>query len=252
MTSGDSSAKTGPGSQRARPSAPLTLGGLTPLSASDYPGRLAVVLFCRGCPWRCGYCHNAHLQDASSGPELSWADAEGFLRRRVGLAEAVVFSGGEPTAQSGLGEAMRRARELGFLVGLHTAGPYPQRLAEVLPLADWVGLDVKAPFDEYEAVTGVPDSGGAVRESLRRLLAFGVDHECRTTVHPARLDAARLERLTDELWSLGVRRHALQAFRAVGCVDGALNAVDAAATARLIESVRPPARAPAGWLLVRA
>ncbi|MEX0638685.1 MAG: anaerobic ribonucleoside-triphosphate reductase activating protein, partial [Burkholderiales bacterium] len=36
----------------------LRVGGLTRLSAADYPGKLAAVVYCQGCAWRCGYCHN--------------------------------------------------------------------------------------------------------------------------------------------------------------------------------------------------
>ncbi len=39
----------------------LHVGGLTPLSTTDWPGMLAAVVFCQGCPWRCGYCHNPDL-----------------------------------------------------------------------------------------------------------------------------------------------------------------------------------------------
>ena len=45
---------------------PLRVGGLTRLSTADYPGELAAVVFCQGCPWRCGYCHNPHLIPALS------------------------------------------------------------------------------------------------------------------------------------------------------------------------------------------
>ena len=38
-----------------------------------------------------------------------------------------MFSGGEATLQAALPEAMRRVRAMGFKVGLHTAGPYPER-----------------------------------------------------------------------------------------------------------------------------
>ena len=34
--------------------AELKVGGLTPFSATDYPGKLAAVVFVQGCPWRCG------------------------------------------------------------------------------------------------------------------------------------------------------------------------------------------------------
>ena len=46
------------------PASALRLGGLTPLTTIDFPGRLAAVLYCQGCPWRCGYCHNPELLDA--------------------------------------------------------------------------------------------------------------------------------------------------------------------------------------------
>ncbi|UUZ52466.1 hypothetical protein LP419_23705 [Massilia sp. H-1] len=40
----------------------LRVGGVTPFTATDYPGLLSAVVFVQGCPWRCGYCHNPHLQ----------------------------------------------------------------------------------------------------------------------------------------------------------------------------------------------
>ena len=158
----------------------LTLGGLTRLSASDYPGKLAAVVFCQGCAWRCGYCHNAHLQPRRGREEIAWSDVLAFLQRRRGLLDAVVFSGGEPTLQAGLAPAMREVKALGFLVGLHTAGIVPRRLAEVLPLVDWVGMDVKAPFDRHERVTGVRGSARRARASRALVLASGVACEFHT------------------------------------------------------------------------
>ena len=72
----------------------LRVGGLTRLSASDYPGKLAAVVFCQGCAWRCGYCHNPELQPARGAYEIPWADVLAFLEKRRGLLDAVVFSGG--------------------------------------------------------------------------------------------------------------------------------------------------------------
>ena len=106
----------------------LRVGGLTPLSASDYPGKLAAVVFCQGCAWRCHYCHNAHLLGRRGSGEIGWPQVTAFLERRKGLLDAVVFSGGEPTLQAGLGAAMREVKALGYLVGLHTAGIVPRRL----------------------------------------------------------------------------------------------------------------------------
>ena len=208
-----------------RPPAHLKVGGLVPFTATDYPGLLATVLFVQGCPWRCGYCHNPHLQPRTADSPLDWNDdVLAFLRRRVGLIDGVVFSGGEPTMDPGLGAAIRQARELGYKIGLHTGGTHPRRLAQVLPLVDWVGLDIKAGFDDYARITGVTGSGHPARASLQAVLDSGVDFECRTTVHPDLIDAQELVALGRALAQYGVRRYAVQVFRTQGCADEILNA----------------------------
>jgi len=195
------------------------------------------VAYCQGCPWRCAYCHNPHLLPGRAAGEIAWSEVLEFLRGRRGLLDAVVFSGGEPTAQPGLAPAMREARALGYRIGLHSAGVYPRRFAEVLPLVDWVGFDAKAPFDAaYERITGVRASGAAALASAKALLASGIDCEFRTTWHAGFLSAAELERLTGTLADLGVRRYALQEFRASGGTgfrpEGAPVAADLDALAR--------------------
>jgi pyruvate formate lyase activating enzyme len=140
-----------------------------------------------------------------------------FLESRRGLLDGVVFSGGEPTLHAALPAAMRDVRALGFRIGLHTAGPYPERLAAVLPQIDWIGFDVKAPFDDYARITGAAGSGQKAKDSLRYILASGVPCEVRTTVHTALLDDAAVARLTVELAALGIAQHKIQPFRAAGC-----------------------------------
>ena len=111
---------------------------------------------------------------------------------------------------------------MGFDVGLHTGGAYPKRLADVLPLVDWVGFDVKTGFADYARVTMVEGSGQPAQVSARLLLDSGIAHEFRTTVHPQQHTQASLGVLADRLAELGVRRYVLQEFRASGCADGAL------------------------------
>ena len=158
----------------------LRIGGLTPLSASDYPDRLAAVVFCQGCAWRCHYCHNPHLLPRCGTSELPWPNVVSFLERRRGLLDAVVFSGGEPTLQAALPAAMREVKAMGYLVGLHTAGIAPRRLAQVLPLVDWVGMDLKASWEAHSRVTGVPGSASPARRSRDLILASGVACEFHT------------------------------------------------------------------------
>ena len=200
----------------------LRVGGLTPLSTTDWPGMLAAVVFCQGCPWRCGYCHNPDLIPPRGEHEIPWEAVLAFLHRRQGLLDGVVFSGGEPTLQKDLLKAMQAVRALGFKVGLHTGGMYPNRLAKLLPLVDWVGLDVKAPFADYERITGAVGSGGRVQESLQHVLASGVGYEIRTTVHPLLLSDEDLVQVARDVAGRGVQRYVIQPFRNQGCRDEAL------------------------------
>ena len=132
----------------------IRVAGMTPLTTIDFPGRLAAVLFLQGCPWRCSYCHNPELLPARGAGGLDWDAVQDFLGRRRGLLDGVVFSGGEPTSQARLPDAIARVKAIGFQVGLHTGGMYPARLQRLLPLLDWVGLDIKGPAAHHDAITG--------------------------------------------------------------------------------------------------
>ncbi|WP_212758215.1 anaerobic ribonucleoside-triphosphate reductase activating protein [Usitatibacter palustris] len=187
----------------------------------DFPGRVSTVVFVQGCPWRCGYCHNPHLQPRS-GRDTGWASVRSLLARRRGLVDAVVFSGGEPTSDPALVPAIKEVREQGFAAGLHTAGIYPPRLERALREVDWVGIDVKAPFERYAAVTGVAGSGVAARKSLQAVLDADCAYEVRMTLHPALATAGDVRELAGSLVAMGVRHFALQRFRSRGCANPAM------------------------------
>ena len=202
----------------------LIIGGVTPLSTLDFPDALAAVVYCQGCPWGCPYCHNEPLREITDQTERDSASVLTWLEGRRGLLDAVVFSGGEPTLQDGLGPMLDAVRALGFKVGLHTTGMYPDALAAILPLCDWVGLDVKAPRAAYDRITGVVRSGEAAFASLSLLLQSGVPCETRTTWHPGLLTEAELTTLAGELAAADAGRWVIQGFRPDGCADDALAA----------------------------
>lgn len=213
------------------PEAELVVGGLTPFTTIDFPGRLAAVVFCQGCPWRCGYCHNTHLHACGSG-ERSWPDVRAWLATRRGLLDGVVFSGGEPLLQRGLVSALGEVRALGFATGLHTAGIYPERLAAALPLLDWVGFDVKGPFEDYRSITG-GGSGEAAARSLSLLRGAGTLHEIRCTVDTDLLDADAVRRMAGQLAERDVAHLVLQACRRDGQPVSLPTALHSAASAVL-------------------
>jgi len=229
MTPLVSPSQTIPTANRQTPRAPvrapdadkLRIGGFTRLTTIDFPGELAAVVFCQGCPWRCRYCHNADLLDARAAPRVQWSDIRGFLQHRIGLLDGVVFSGGEPTAQGALDAAMQEVRALGFKVGLHTSGAYPDRLRALLPLVDWVGLDIKALPDDYPAITGAPDSGRRAWESLDVLLTARVPLEVRTTLMPD-WTPEQIATLAHALADAGVKNYCVQACDSSRALDETL------------------------------
>lgn len=127
-----------------------------------------------------------------------------------------------------LPSAIRHVKELGFKVGLHSAGTYPRQLMKILPLLDWIGLDIKASLESYPSITSVSDSGRRAFQSLESVLASGVSYECRTTLHPAILPEPEVLRLAQCLAGMGVQNYVLQVFRKDGCIHDALNSTSLA------------------------
>lgn len=194
----------------------LQVAGMTPLSTVDWPGRLVATVFCQGCPWDCSYCHNPGLIPPRTPGRLPWEDVLAFLQRRRRLLDGVVFSGGEATRQAALLPAARAVRELGFAVGLHTAGPYPRRLAAVLGDVDWVGLDVKALPEDYDDVVGRRGAGHLAWDCLDLVVASGVAHEVRTTIAPGSPAARHAVEIARRVRDAGARSFALQVVRTTG------------------------------------
>lgn len=190
----------------------LQVGGITPFTTIDFPGRLAAVIFCQGCPWRCQYCHNRHLLPAGENGKYPWEEVLRWLGTRRGLLEGVVFSGGEPLLQRQLPEAVEQLHRDGFEVALHTSGVYPERLRKILPSVEWVGLDIKAPFDEYDVITG-GGNGERVRHSLGFVLASGKAHELRCTLDPDFFNIERAEKMARQLVEMGADHLVLQSCR---------------------------------------
>ena len=190
----------------------ITVGGFTPLSSCDWPGELVATVFCQGCPLACRYCHNVDLIPPGPGAGPDWREVLSLLEKRRNLLDGVVFSGGEPTLQRALPQAVAAVRALGFRVGLHTAGPYPERLARLMPAIDWIGFDVKAPFCDYPRITQAPDkhNGSGIRRALSFVLASGKPHEVRCTVDEGELGTDDAERMARQIAEMGVNRLVLQ------------------------------------------
>ncbi|MBK5210868.1 MAG: anaerobic ribonucleoside-triphosphate reductase activating protein [Coriobacteriia bacterium] len=181
-------------------------------SSIDWPGRLCATVFLQGCLWRCVYCHNPDLQPMHANKDESFSIARIFetLQQRVKLLDGVVLSGGEPLYHEGSIELARSIAAYGFDVGLHTGGSHPRRLREMLGDVDWVGFDFKAPFELYERITRIPESGEHAQESFNLLRESAVAFEVRTTVDARVLTLHDLETMETHLKTHGIDSWVLQ------------------------------------------
>lgn len=199
------------------PADALQIAGLVPMSTVDWPDHLTATVFLQGCPWNCFYCHNRALIPARTPGQVPWSEVTALLDRRRGLLDGVVFTGGEALRQDALADGAVEVHRRGFGVGLHTAGCYPRRLADLLEagLVDWVGLDIKALPEHYAQVAGVP-TGPKAWEALETVVSCGVDYEVRTTVVPGDVTAADAWEVARRVHAAGARTYALQQARSQG------------------------------------
>ena len=184
----------------------MIMAGLQKMTLLDYPGKVACTIFTQGCNFRCPFCHNSDLL-GQEGPEpIPEETLLAFLKKRVGLLDAVCITGGEPTLQTDLPELLKAIKDLGYLVKLDTNGTKPEVIKALVEagLVDYVAMDIKNCPDRYGETAGVPKMTLAkIEESIRYLLGGKVDFEFRTTVADELHGVEEMEAIGIWLESLG-------------------------------------------------
>jgi pyruvate formate lyase activating enzyme len=143
-------------------------------------------------------------------------------RRRLFLDGAVI-SGGEPTLYPSLQELLEWFRETAEIpVKLDTNGSRPEVLGPLVRrgLVDAVAMDVKAPWEKYSILTGVPVETDRIRASIELLRSLGIAVEFRTTFVPGLLTIEDLQRIRLQLDD--DPRWVVQLFRPEHTLDPAL------------------------------
>jgi pyruvate formate lyase activating enzyme len=162
----------------------MIIGGMQACSLSDYPGRVATVVFTQGCNFRCPFCHNGSLLSLTpSTPAIDEIDLLLRLQARRTLIDAVVVSGGEPTLHNDLPEFLEKLHALDLAVKLDTNGSQPDMLKAIVRsgLIDFIAMDVKAPFAAYDMLAGVHVPLEVIKDSIKFIAASGLEHMFRTT-----------------------------------------------------------------------
>ena len=170
----------------------VRIGGFLPLSLCDYPGRVAAVVFTRGCNFRCPFCHNGHLLAETASDDLTDDDVLARLAALAARLQGVVVTGGEPTLHPGLAGFLGRIRGLRLAIKLDTNGSRPDVLEALLAarLLDYVAMDLKAPWPRYPELAGTACDVAALQRSVALIAGSGLPHQFRTTrVTPLLSDA---------------------------------------------------------------
>lgn len=190
----------------------------------DYPGKIACTVFVTGCNFRCPFCQNPELVlEAETLPTIPEEEILKFLKRRRGLLEGVVITGGEPTLYPDLPKFAKKVKDLGFLVKLDTNGTNPEMLKDLFEwdLVDYVAMDIKGPIEEYEKYIGqtqILNLKSKIKKSIGILLKGGIEFEFRTTVVPTLHTEEDLIEMAKEFDQLPIKWY-LQGFRPIKCLD---------------------------------
>lgn len=201
----------------------MLIGGLQKLTLLDYPEKIACIIFTSGCNFRCPYCHNSGLVTKIDSQFLPEEEIFTFLKKRQGLLDGVVVTGGEPLLQKDIVPFIKKIKDLGFLVKLDTNGSYPEVLKALVEenLIDYVAVDIKNTKELYNKTCGLIEDSvmnglasidfTKLDSTIKFLLSDKVDYEFRTTVVKELHNEESLLDLAN--WVGTAKRHYLQNFK---------------------------------------
>ncbi|MBR2140863.1 MAG: anaerobic ribonucleoside-triphosphate reductase activating protein [Rickettsiales bacterium] len=186
----------------------LKISDITKFTLQDYPENTACIIWFAGCNMRCKFCHNAEFLEQNNG-FLTEDYVLSFLKKRVGLFDGVVLSGGECTISDGFYNFVKNIKELGFKIKIDTNGLNYDMVVKLVEekLIDFVALDFKGPRDKFSNITQIQTN---MYDVFFKTLQFliennnknNVDLEIRTTVHTELLqedDINKIINILDDL-----------------------------------------------------
>ena len=168
----------------------MKIGGFEGLTLTDFPGKVACIVYTVGCNFRCKYCYNIdllseHNYKQSGRKEVLEKKFFKYLKSNKKMLDGVAITGGEPCLNKSIIPFCKEIKDLGFDVKLDTNGSNPEVLKELIDkkLIDYIAMDVKAPLEKYDIV-GYKKDVSKINESIELIKASGLPHEFRCTMTP--------------------------------------------------------------------
>jgi pyruvate formate lyase activating enzyme len=190
----------------------MKLGGFQKTSLLDYPDTISAIIWTIGCNFRCPFCYNKDLVLSNVGT-IPEEEILGFLINRKGLLEGLVISGGEPLMQKDVLEFVEKVKKIGYLIKIDTNGMFPEKLKELIgkKLIDYIAMDVKAPKNKYDKLSGVKTDIKKIEKSIEIIRNSAPDYEFKTTFTPKLLKKEDI--ISIAKWLKGSKRFYLQQFK---------------------------------------
>ena len=168
----------------------MNFGGFEKLTLTDFPGKIACIVYTIGCNFRCKYCYNPDIItennfNISGRKIIEEKEILDFIKANGNMVDGVVITGGEPTIYKDLLNFCKKLKKLNKFIKLDTNGACPDNLLNLLDekLIDYIAMDVKAPLEKYKQITAY-DNTENILKSINIIKNSGVPHEFRTTMYP--------------------------------------------------------------------
>ncbi len=169
----------------------MFIGGLEKTTLTDFPGKVACIVFLVNCNFKCPYCYNKELTSyplfkKSKRKLIPEEEFFSFLEKNKKMLDGVVITGGEPTCTLGIIDFVKKIKKLGFAVKFDSNGSEPEILRYLInhKMVDYIAMDIKAPLSKYKLIarTKVPQRN--IKKSIELISSSNIPHEFRTTLYP--------------------------------------------------------------------
>jgi pyruvate formate lyase activating enzyme len=190
----------------------MKIGGFQKTSLLDYPDYISAIIWTIGCNFQCPFCYNKNIVLGNVKP-IPEGEILSFLKKRKGLLEGLVITGGEPLLQKDIIDFILKVKKLKYLIKFDTNGTFPKKLKEIIDksLVDYISMDIKAPQNKYNKLAGVTVNLKDIKQSIEIIQNNAPDYEFRTTFVPGLLNKEDILEIAK--WLEGSKRFYLQQFK---------------------------------------
>ena len=193
------------------------IAGKPIISTTDWPSKVACVVFFVGCNLRCRFCFNTPILEFNDQFKVDLTVLYPEIEANRFLIDGVIATGGEPTLQFDAIKALAEwTHNQNLEFGLMTNGTKPDVIRHLLDakLLDYVAVDIKTIPQKEEYIQITQSSSqilDRVKETVTLLKSSKANYEFRTTLIPTVVD--NLQQLDQIRRWVGSQNFVLQNFR---------------------------------------